>query len=254
VNADAATGGTKANMAFSSKYGASKGWSTMWNPLQFHVHHPSEHTINGKLFELEVHMVHLNPADATAKQVETFGTALTLTAADAFFAKWVAVNKEQNLDMGTTVHDLYSKVDWNNRWAYEGSLTTPPCTRLAFFNVAKKVIPVSEATVKAVKDKMTQEDSRFFTKWSGNNRPPQPLNGQNVVEIVNAVDPEANKDAEAAARSQTLFIVFLVLFFLALIGFIVVCTMLCKAQSENKTSETELGQASVEGEIKGNTA
>lgn len=103
---------------------------------------------------------------------------------------------------------------------------------------------------------MKAEDNRFFTKWTGNNRPPQPLNGQNPVIIVNDVDPMANADKEAAARSQTLFIVFLILFFLALIGFIVVCTMLCKAQSEgSKTGESELApQASVEADVKQNNA
>jgi hypothetical protein len=211
-------------------------------------------------------MVHLPAADRTTVQNKaSFGTALTMifdtenfdqtlaskkATADAFFNKWVKVNKNDNLDMGDVVGNMLAAVDFNDRWAYEGSLTTPPCTRVAFFNVARKVIPVSASVLQAVKDKMKQEEPKFFTTWSGNNRNIQPLNSQNPVIIVNAVDPDANKDAEAAARSQTLFIVFLVLFFLALIGFIVVCTMLCRAQGEAKTGETELGQASVEGEVK----
>jgi hypothetical protein len=156
--------------------------------------------------------------------------------------------------MGTVVGDMLKKVDFNDRWSYEGSLTTPPCTKVAFFNVARKVYPVSASVLKTIKDKMKQEEGKFFETWSGNNRNPQKLDGQNPVIIVNAVDPEANADKMAASRSQTLFIVFLVFFFLALMGFIVVCTMLCRAQSENK-GETELGnvgQASVEGDVKAN--
>lgn len=108
--------------------------------------------------------------------------------------------------MGTLVGDLIKKVDFNDRWSYEGSLTTPPCTKNAFFNIARKVYPVSADVVKLVKDKMKAESgNKFFSgaadEWKGNNRPPQPLNGQNPVIIVNGVDPNANADKEAAARS-----------------------------------------------------
>lgn len=96
---------TNAQMGFTSKHGASLGFSGLWNPLQFHVHTPSEHTINGKLFDLEMHMVHLPVADATAAQSKaSFGTALTFIfdttnfdssvsdakdTVDNFFKKWV---------------------------------------------------------------------------------------------------------------------------------------------------------------------
>lgn len=98
-------------MGFTSKHGASLGFSGMWNPLQFHVHHPSEHTIEGVLYELEMHMVHLPAADASAEQSKaSFGTALTIifdttkfdpsvadkkAVVDTFLNKWVNLNKEQ---------------------------------------------------------------------------------------------------------------------------------------------------------------
>jgi carbonic anhydrase len=36
------------------------GVSKTFKPLQFHIHAPSEHTINGKNYDLEVHIVHAN--------------------------------------------------------------------------------------------------------------------------------------------------------------------------------------------------
>ena len=32
--------------------------TTLYNPLQFHFHAPSEHTVDGKFYDLEVHFVH----------------------------------------------------------------------------------------------------------------------------------------------------------------------------------------------------
>jgi len=32
-----------------------------WHPVQFHFHSPSEHTIDGKHMDLEMHIVHLSP-------------------------------------------------------------------------------------------------------------------------------------------------------------------------------------------------
>jgi carbonic anhydrase len=40
--------------------------------------------------------------------------------------------------------DFMSVIDPSERWAYKGSLTTPPCTTFVYFNVLSKVYPISE--------------------------------------------------------------------------------------------------------------
>jgi len=37
---------------------------SLWSPLQFHFHAPSEHTVMGKHMDLEMHIVHLPGADS----------------------------------------------------------------------------------------------------------------------------------------------------------------------------------------------
>src|ERR1041385_86834 len=48
-----------------------------YNLVQFHFHHPSEHTINGKAFDLELHLVHQDVAGnlAVVGVLITKGTA-----------------------------------------------------------------------------------------------------------------------------------------------------------------------------------
>jgi hypothetical protein len=40
----------------------------MWNPLQTHLHSPSEHTVEGQQFEAEMHMVHVAAKTATDEE------------------------------------------------------------------------------------------------------------------------------------------------------------------------------------------
>lgn len=39
---------------------------------------------------------------------------------------------------------MLKAVNFGNRWAYSGSLTTPPCTVGVYFQVVERVLPISE--------------------------------------------------------------------------------------------------------------
>ena len=241
----------------------------MWNPLQFHVHHPSEHQINGVLFDAEMHMVHLPSAGATdAQKKASFATAITFIfdreKADAklksdtavaatvkdFFNAWIDRNDGDDLDLGDKVDKLTKLINWNDRWTYEGSLTTPPCTKLAYFNVPRQVLPIDQETFDKIKSAMTRGNNKYFNgqadQWTVNTRPVQPINTQNVHRVVDADEPKKTDNT-----MQSLFIAFLILFIFALIGFIVACVMLCKAQGSKDVSEGSemVGQASVEANV-----
>lgn len=251
------------DMVFSSKYGAQKGWSAIWNPLEFHFHVPSEHTIEGKQFDMEIHFVHTPAADATQEQKATLGSNLVILLDTKNYDKEVAKNETINQSIRDMFHRfvndawevpihmrgkmeiMYKHIDFNNRWAYEGSLSTPPCSRIAYYNIAKKVYKLHPEDLEKIKRGMIDKNEKFFKKWAddgledprkiwyGNIRNVQPLDTQKPVIIVNSADPTAVGDSPAAIaayRARTLFISFLVLFILTLLGLLCACTLLCQTR------------------------
>ena len=154
--------------------------SRKYSAAQYHFHAKSEHTINGRRYDLEMHTVHLAEKEArrlaedeTAKEgenVKPFASALgiifdrvnydpTVTAeerlaVDRFFDAMdfgssstdknandhLAIAKDVDIPYG----DMLKTVNFANRWVYSGSLTTPPCTLGVYFQVAERVLPISE--------------------------------------------------------------------------------------------------------------
>jgi carbonic anhydrase len=87
--------------------------------LQFHYHHPSEHLIDGKAAPLEVHLVHQNAAGNLAVVGVLFHEG---AANPALATKLASIGKDATVDPRELLPaDL-------GYFAYNGSLTTPPCS------------------------------------------------------------------------------------------------------------------------------
>lgn len=134
--------------------------------LQFHFHAPSEHTLNGKSFPLEMHLVH---ATASGK-IAVLGVFFRQGPANAEFQK-ILDNAPLSSSLTNTSNDSLDPnylLPRNKQFInYAGSLTTPPCTEGVEWYVLRYSITVSAAQI-----------AQFSALYADNNRQPQPLFGR----------------------------------------------------------------------------
>jgi carbonic anhydrase len=175
--------------------------------VQFHLHFPSEHTINGKLFPGELHIVHQKPGSVKNRDLTYVAILLTTVEDDTFMAERHGISFPKpiktrdffdNLGFASMLRDvpmdpsqpgalpnasavtdwLPNPVDLNDfshvfkgHYAhYHGSVATPPCVETVEWYVMLTPIPVSLGVL--------QEFKAIFP--DGNARPVQPRNGRYV--------------------------------------------------------------------------
>ena len=134
--------------------------------LQFHVHLPSEHTIDGKLFELEVHLVHKDSDDKLAVVGVMVEEGAPLTDFDGLLNAVGGVNEEVDVDEPFDPASLLPET--HDVLRYDGSLTTPPCSEDVSWNVMVETITMSKAQIEMLKEHLHEP----------NNRPLQNANGR----------------------------------------------------------------------------
>ncbi len=137
--------------------------------VQLHFHSPSEHTINGHSFAVEMHLVHRGDSGAVAV-VGVFiaggnqhpGLVPVLAALPSKEGKEVRLREP--FDPTTLLPDD------RRAYRYSGSLTTPPCTEGVSWVVMATPIQASG-----------QQIAALARALEGNNRPPQALGDRAVV-------------------------------------------------------------------------
>lgn len=151
--------------------------------VQLHFHTPSEHRIDGRSSDMELHLVHQNALGETA----VVGVLLQADDARANPAFTRIFNNAPKLLSGATAKgepagslnplDLLPR----NRayYAYAGSLTTPPCSEGVHWYVLAQPVYVTSAVVAQYQRLLTE--SAINNHYKSNNRPVQPLNGRAVI-------------------------------------------------------------------------
>ena len=139
--------------------------------LQFHFHHPSEHTVSGKPFAMEAHFVHRNEGGALA----VLGVMMKAGSSNAVFKKIVeTMPKEAGgpvaADKKIDPHALLPSD--RGYYLYEGSLTTPPCSEVVNWVLLREPIQVAKDDIAAfakvfpMNARPVQHDHRRFVLMS----------------------------------------------------------------------------------------
>ncbi len=130
--------------------------------LQFHFHGKSEHTVDGKRYDLVAHMVHQNPK---TKQLAVVAVFFKEGKKNPLLDKVLkGVNKEIDVDP----QDLLP-ADKAHYYHYVGSLTTPPCSENVQWYLLKQPAEASKEQIEA-----------FRKYYVGNERPVQELNDRAI--------------------------------------------------------------------------
>ena len=137
--------------------------------LQFHVHVPSEHHVNGEGFLLEVHYVHRNAKG----QLAVVGVLYTDGKDHPKLAQYLSVvpteiGKPVTFEM--SLRELPIVNADKAYYRYNGSLTTPPCSEGVRWYVLKKVWTVSKKR-RDIFNQLIGDDARG----------PQPRNARPVL-------------------------------------------------------------------------
>ncbi len=131
----------------------------------FHFHHPSEHTLNGKRYPLEVHLVHRSAAGALL----VVGVLVTEGAEHPLLRVLFDHLPRGEEKQHFTVDPAALLPTRSPYILYEGSLTTPPCTEGVTWIVLAEPLSASPDQI-----------HRFAALFPHNNRPVMPLNGRHL--------------------------------------------------------------------------
>ena len=150
-------------------------------PAQFHFHSPSEHTVDGKTYDLEVHMVHTYKDGSLGGVIGIFFDVADGGSSTNSFISQVAPQTATTAGTANGPLNLQSwlrSLDFTKYYAYDGSLTTPPCTEGIKWHVLQEVQPISTAQLNVFR--ALWEGTATFAGGNGNNRAVQPWNDRYV--------------------------------------------------------------------------
>ncbi|GLJ47577.1 hypothetical protein SUGI_1004670 [Cryptomeria japonica] len=151
---------------------------TNFTLLQCHWHSPAEHTIHGRRYPLEIHLVHQTDDNRTV----VIGILYEYGRQDPFLSELMdqisALSHHMEAGAEETlgiIDPKHIKLGSRKYYRYTGSLTTPPCTEGVIWIIVDKVRTVSRDQVRKLA--MAVHDG-----LGKNSRPTQLENGR-VVEL-----------------------------------------------------------------------
>jgi carbonic anhydrase len=136
---------------------------------QFHFHRPSEEHINGKPYDMVIHLMH-ESSDGKVAGVTVLLKAGNANATIQQIWKHMPTTEGREMEiLGIEVNPANLLPHNTAYYTYIGSLTAPPCTEGVTWFVLKTPVDISAEQINA-----------FARLYPHDVRPPQPLNGRIV--------------------------------------------------------------------------
>ncbi len=140
--------------------------------LQFHFHSPSEHTIGGQRYPLEVHFVNKSRDGELAVVGVLFETGDINEALSEIWKKMPRQETQDYVNNEKKLVDVSSVISLSEGYYhYPGSLTTPPCSEGVRWFVMKETKEIEKRSVDLFREVL----------GGRSNRPVQPLGSRKVL-------------------------------------------------------------------------
>lgn len=142
-----------------------------YHVTQFHFHRPSEDLVEGRSFDMVLHVMHeSSDGKSVGVAVQLKAGAANATVQEIWDHMPLTEGPEHEIP-GVEIDPAGLLPRNTSYYTYEGSLSAPPCTEGVTWYVLKTPMTVSPAQIAA-----------FAKLYPHNVRPPQPLNGRVVKE------------------------------------------------------------------------
>ncbi len=136
---------------------------------QVHFHQPSEERLHGRRYSMVAHVVHKNAKGELAVVAVLIRKGKTNSALAPVFDNFPPAGTAEAAVAGKTFNVADLLPASHGYFTFEGSLTTPPCSENVRWFVLKTAVEASEKQLK-----------QFGSRYAGNARPTQQLNGRAV--------------------------------------------------------------------------
>nr|TKW10866.1 hypothetical protein SEVIR_6G196000v2 [Setaria viridis] len=148
---------------------------TVYHLRQLHWHTPSEHTVDGRRYDMELHLVHQTTENKTAVIGVLYETGnipdLFLKTLEPSIRR-IGDTRDREEPIGV-VDPNGARATGSVYYRYMGSLTTPPCTEGVVWTVFKKVRPVAKYQLEILREAVADG-------YEDNARPLQEVNNRDI--------------------------------------------------------------------------
>lgn len=141
---------------------------------QIHFHEPSEHKINGLIFPIEAHLVHISSRDEITV-LSILGIEGKESQLFELFKSFLPLGNGESKEINEEIDLTKLSLEDQEYFSYSGSLTTPPCTENVSWIIFKQPVVVSLEEVLALRENMPLNNYRIE----------QPINGRVVYNKTN---------------------------------------------------------------------